>query len=146
MIALTITPQGHLLIEDAPDEGATNGKLSLAGTTRVREAFEKGQAEALLYLGAVELTTALPVSIAFARDFARDYLTKLSRAADLEPVITAPAREELAFVVMTAPPMKGLEYLNADVLAEWWAGLDTHAREVMRNHPGGAAAYLREKN
>ena len=62
------------------------------------------------------------------------------------PAIAAPPREELAFVALSAPPMKGLEYLNADVLADWWMGLDAHARDVMRHHPGGPGAYLREKN
>ena len=42
--------------------------------------------------------------------------------------------------------MIGLEYLRSETLAEWWTDLDTLVREEIRQHAGGAQAYLSEKN
>jgi len=93
----------------------------------------------------------LPPSLGFARDFASAYLTQLCRTPELEGTaeieeIAAPSREELGFLALQAPPMKGLEYLNADVLASCWQDLDQRVRAQIRAHPGGAPAYLRELN
>jgi non-specific serine/threonine protein kinase len=49
-------------------------------------------------------------------------------------------------MVGSAPPMTGLEYLNAAVLETLWHGLDGAVRNEMRGFPGGAPAYLRAKN
>ncbi len=42
--------------------------------------------------------------------------------------------------------MTGLEYLREDALAGWWADLDALVRDEIRQHAGGAQAYLSEKN
>ena len=47
---------------------------------------------------------------------------------------------------MQAPPMRGLEYLNAEVLAAWWVELDALVRAEAHAFPGGVQAWLREKN
>ena len=46
----------------------------------------------------------------------------------------------------TAPPMKGLEYLNSLVLARLWDELDAHVHAAIARDPGGAAAYLKSCN
>ena len=42
--------------------------------------------------------------------------------------------------------MTGLEYLREEALAGWWADLDALVRDEVRQHAGGAQAYLSEKN
>jgi non-specific serine/threonine protein kinase len=45
-----------------------------------------------------------------------------------------------------APPMKGLEYLTAAVLAKLWDELDAHVHAAIAQIAGGAAAYLKGCN
>jgi non-specific serine/threonine protein kinase len=104
----------------------------------------------MLYSAAEDVTATLPASFEFARSIARMYLTNLCRAAIAEPegVVPelSPPADELAHAVLQAPPMTGLEYLNADVLAGWWHELDTLVRSEIAEHPGGAQDYLRAHN
>jgi non-specific serine/threonine protein kinase len=125
--------------------------LSAHAARRLREAFAAHPSAGLLHLATAELESVLPPPLRFARDIARTYLVRLCHtpgvdgSAQVEPV-PPPAEEELDLVALEAPPMKGLEYLNAAVLAQWWTDLDRHVREEIRGFPGGAQAYLREKN
>ncbi len=150
-VAPYVTPQGHLHVEatDAPGPGAPG--LPQGVGRRVLEAFTTGMARGLLHLATVELQTPLPADLAYARDVARDYLTALCHVAggdgDAEPaVVPPPSSEELAFRVLQAPPMKGLEYLSAEVLQGWWRELDEFVRAEIRASAGGVQAYLRERN
>jgi non-specific serine/threonine protein kinase len=148
-LAFSISPHGRLHIDESAPEAAP--PLAQAAAGRIRGAFAASPAAGLLHLGTVELQTALPATLAFVRDFARNYLTHLCRMPELDgrqelPAIPAPPAEELGFVVLQAPPMTGLEYLNASVLAAWWDELDQHVRQEIKAFPGGTQAYLREKN
>ena len=88
---------------------------------------------------------------AYARDFARLYLTRLCQTpADGEsgtpPPIAPPSETDLAFQVLQAPPMQGCEYLSHEVLSTWWLELDTLVRNEIEHHAGGVQAYLSERS
>ncbi|MDD4889862.1 MAG: DEAD/DEAH box helicase [Phycisphaerae bacterium] len=154
ILTVSVSPLGRLHVHESA-EVAESPRAALPELTarRVLAAFAEGPSSGLLQLATAELQTALPAGLAYLRDFARDYLTRLCHtpglggAAELAP-IESPPREELAFRVLQAPPMTGLEYLSADVLDAWWRELDEFVRGQVRSFsaPGGAAAYLREKN
>src|ERR1700744_2009915 len=74
-ITLSITPHGRLFVEESADAPP----LTDAAANRIARAFEGSLARGLLHLATVELQAHLPPTFAFARDFARDYLTRLSR-------------------------------------------------------------------
>src|ERR1044071_7982920 len=120
--ALSITPHGRLMVTQEPQDQASSS--SVIGP-RIVAAFEAGMAAGLVHLATAELSTALTGGWAYARDFARRYFTDLCHlagldsAASLDP-LAPPGPEDLAFLAMQAPPMKGLEYLSADVLRGWW--------------------------
>ena len=146
-IALSISPQGRLFVEESQADGATPGDGPLA--KRVRAAFAESTARGLLHLATAELGTVLAPELAFARDFGRDYLTRLCHVPGLDQgaapaPLPPPPPDALAMAALRAPPMRGLEYLDADVLAAWWGQLDALVRE--ESAAGGVAAYLREKN
>ncbi len=152
---LHISPQGHLVAQDLP--GASEQAAHLLAdpaARRIRSAFSGGASGGLLHLATAELQTPLPADFSFAREFARTYLTRLCRSPGLDaggevsevPPLPPPAADELGMMTLSAPPMRGLEYLNADVLAGWWRELDEFVRGEIAAHPGGAQAYLREKN
>ncbi|HZK82376.1 MAG TPA: SNF2 helicase-associated domain-containing protein, partial [Humisphaera sp.] len=147
-IALVISPHGKLFVEETADEGASAPPS--AALNRVAHAFGDSTARGLLQLGTSELQASLPIDFGFARDFAKDYFTRLSRmpAGESEQIapLPAPADDELGMFAMSAPPMRGLEYLSAAALREWWGQLDELVRSEAVNFPGGVGAYLRDKN
>jgi non-specific serine/threonine protein kinase len=93
----------------------------------------------------------LAAPLAYARDFARLYLTRLCQmpadpdSGDLPP-ITPPSQTDLAFQVLQAPPMQGGEYLGPEVLLSWWSELDAFVRAEIKQHPGGLQVFLSERN
>jgi hypothetical protein len=146
---LTISPHGIPFLEQTEEQSSPG--MPDAAIVRLRSAFAEGGAPALLHLGTVELQTPLPPDLSFLRDFSREYLTRLCHTPGLDgaqtgTAIEPPPREELAFRVLQAPPMRGLEYLNADLLLQWWTDLDALVRAEIQSHAGGPAAWLREKN
>lgn len=145
MHELTITPQGHLLVRETPLE-TPDRTLSNA----LLNAYATNSARGMLYSASEEVNAALPAPFEFARSIARLYLTNLCRAAIAEPSGAIPEipppSADLDRAVLQAPPMTGLEYLTPEVLAHWWQDLDAIVRSEIEQHPGGAQAYLRERN
>src|SRR5262245_28507678 len=141
---LLITPSGHLaLVESSSTEAAELSRPIVA-------AFADSPARGLLHLATNELQTRLPAALDYVRSFARTYLTQLCQTQAHEakelPPTPPPSAAELASWALQAPPMTGLEYLRDEVLAGWWAELDTLVRDDTRQHAGGAQAYLSDKN
>lgn len=104
----------------------------------------------MLHSAGDETDDALPPSFDFARSIGRLYLSELSKAAIAEggedvPRLPPPM-DEIEGVVRRAPPMTGLEYLNAEAVGAWWRDLDALAREEIAKRPGGVQAFLRERN
>ncbi len=147
-LCLVISPHGRLLLEESADLSASD--LPAAQAQRITTAFSLSPAAGLLHLATVELQSALSAPFAFARDFAGTYLTRLCHTPALEggdvPEIAPPGPEELTMLSFQAPPMKGMEYLNAEALLAWWTDLDALVRSELRACTGGVQAYLRDKN
>jgi hypothetical protein len=148
-LELFLSPQGHLHVREVagPDGAALDGPAG----KRIHAAFTNGSARGLLHLATTELQASLPLPFAYARDFARLYLTRLCQTPiDVEsgttPPIAPPSESDLAFQVLQAPPMQGCEYLSHEVLLTWWLELDTLVRDEIEHHAGGAQAYLSEHN
>ncbi|MGC8642392.1 MAG: SNF2 helicase-associated domain-containing protein, partial [Isosphaeraceae bacterium] len=146
---LFLSPQGHLHVREAAD--AAGSSLDGPVGKRIHAAFAESPARGLLHLATAELESSLPPPFAYARDFARFYLTRLcqtptdARGSSVAP-IPQPAEGDLAFQVLQAPPMQGSEYLRAETLAGWWTDLDTFVRAEIAKHAGGVQAYLSELN
>jgi superfamily II DNA or RNA helicase len=146
---LFLSPQGELHVREVagPDGTGIDGPLA----KRIHTAFSNGLAQGLLHLATTELQSTLIAPFAYARDFARLYLTRLCQTpvdaqSGVIPAITPPSQTDLAFQVLQAPPMQGGEYLGPEVLRAWWSELDTHVRTEIEQHPGGLQAYLSERN
>jgi non-specific serine/threonine protein kinase len=105
----------------------------------------------ILHLSTAELQTNLPGDLSFARDFGRTYLTQLCHTPEIAgqaefPPASPPTEGDLAAMVLSARPMRGLEYLNANLLREWWADLDSLVRKEVRASGHGVQEYLRKLN
>jgi len=121
-----------------------------AAVARVGAAFERGSGHGLLHLGAVELTTELPSSLAFGRELAHLFMTRLCAVPDLAgqwahadiPV----SSEELAQLAAGIPPMIGAEYLDIERLEFLWAELQAAAREEIAAEDGDVRTWLLHKH
>ena len=144
-IALAVTPAGRLHLVAGDQDG-----LAAAVRERIRAAFARGDGHGLLHLGATEATTALPPTLAFFRDLARSFMTRLCGVPDLETQrerVEVPApRDELEGLAGAAPPMTGGEYVDADRLARLWAGMGTAFREEIGGFEGRVEEYLQRRN
>ena len=140
-----LTPHGLLLVENAAPPSPW---LEIETGRRVAAAFAESAARGLLHLGTRELNAALPPAGAWWRELARRFLTQLCHTAGLEQAqelaaLPPPAEADLSALAETAPPMRGGEYLNAEVLTRLWCSLDELVRVEIAKHPEGAGAWLK---
>ena len=151
-LRLFVSPQGRLLIDD----WASSPTLwkTLDRRLRPRRKAEYGvrlsggrRRDCCIWRPSI--WAPLPPSLAFSRGVAQAYLNRLCHTPAVEGSGTLPAIDpeaaELDAMVQQAPPMRGLEYVTADVLAHWWKELDQHVREEAAHFPGGAVAYPRRE-
>ena len=142
--ALVLSPAGHLFLE--PDDQA-EPQLSPATSERLQTAFGVSTPAGLEALAGELLHTPLPPTLGFWRGVARRYFTALCHHPDRVDTNAAPLQRPSATdwqtVIETAPPMKGLEYLDAPALDRCWDELDRFARERIAKTTGGTSAYLK---
>ena len=125
-LAPLLTPHGHLLA--APDADAV--PLPAGLEDRIAGAFARGAGQGLLQLGAAEVGSILPPAWAWWRDFSARYVTLLCAVPEGgDIVVPTPDDDALHTLIADAPPMTGVEYLTAKVLAALWAELDTALRK-----------------
>lgn len=120
-LRLSLTPHGRLVLDG--DAGAAGLEAGLA--ERLQGAFGRGPGHGLLLLGADAIATALPPVPSYWREFAARYVTTLCTRQDGDAPpkkvrVAAPPDEELALLVLAAPPMTGAEYLTSAVLRTLW--------------------------
>lgn len=118
-LALILTPHGRLLL--APERDAP----MLAETVHVRlaGAFTRSTGHGLWHLGAGEVSSALPPTFAWWRDFSARYVSALCATTETDEsgcVVGIPAARELDELLTNAPLMTGSEYLTSDVLLSLW--------------------------
>ena len=146
-LTLRISPTGHLFVEE--HEGQQSELLDTARARRIAKAFRTSAAAGLLHLATAELESRLPPDLAFAREFAGQYLTQLCHTPDLQTNAAAglisPDNDKLAALARPRTTARR-RISNAVALAGWWIELDQWVRNEGASHPGGLAEYLREKN
>lgn len=146
-LELALSPVGHAYLTQGKSDADLPDKAAVA---RLGAAFERGSGHGLLHLGAVELTTDLPSSLAFGRELAHLFMTRLCAVPDLaaqwahaEIPVSA---EELAQLAAGIPPMIGAEYLDIERLEFLWAELQVAAREEIAAENGEVQAWLSHKH
>src|SRR6185503_747062 len=146
-LEIALSPAGHLLAELSDD---AQPKLEAAAVSRLTAAFTASSAHGLELLAADFLHAPLPASLGFWRDLVRRFFTGLCHSPDQEhPTklsVPAPTEAEFTALAETAPPMRGLEYLDAATLARLWGQLEARVRDQIQRTEGGVAAYLRAQN
>jgi SNF2 family DNA or RNA helicase len=143
---LILTPASRLRMQPGDDDG---GAAPDAWVKRAAAAFASSQAEGLFALAAARPEVPPTPSLAFWRDFACHYLTRLCRTPEsagqrIDP-IEAPAEAELAVMRLSAPPMQGAEYLGIEAFVDLWTQLDTWVRQQIAASKDGLAGWLKKR-
>jgi hypothetical protein len=145
-LELVISPAGRMHLEQVQAQS----DLDALAAARIAAAYALGDSHGLLHLGAVELTTWLPPSLAYGRDLAQCFMARLCALPDLasrwdtaDIAIAEAQRDRLASAV---PPMAGAEYLDAARLEHLFAGLQAAARAEIAADNGDVQAWLRRKH
>ena len=147
-LKILISPSGQLhLAEDSTQTSA----LSPRARRRIEQAFALDQGTGVLQLGAAELKTELPISLAFFRSFGQRFMTALCARADLEAKrervdVAPPTAEALSTWSRSAPPMIGAEYLTAAAFAALWAAMLSSFQAAVSAHQGSVQSYLQSKD
>jgi len=140
-MSISLSPQGHLHWEESAgsDLGATRVKA-------LATAASESSARLLLLLATRELETPLPPTAVFWREFGRRYLTAFCHTPEPGTSISAPFEGDLSVLAESAPPMRGGEYLRAEVLSALWKALDTLVLAEVESCAGGAQEWLKAQN
>jgi superfamily II DNA or RNA helicase len=144
-LELGLLPSGHLhcfplAVNDTTDKANHSGAIG--------KAFTRSVGEGLLTLAARKSGTDLSPSLQYWRNFARKYLNERCLMAQADPQQPDPVEPltntETLPLLMSAPPMRGAEYLSAGVLQEIRSTLDDWV-SIQIQDMGGLDALLAEK-
>jgi non-specific serine/threonine protein kinase len=151
--SIAITPGGRLVFQTDDEETL---ELPAATAEALERAFAESSAEGLFQLASWSLDERLPAALVFWRELAMSLFQSLcalgedalARAAKSESdeVAPAPAEDELNERIAAAPPMRGLEYLTADVMRRFWRELRDLVLARAKAHSDGWEAFLRSVN
>ena len=138
---LHLTPSGHLR---ASPLSAIHPSETLR---KALDDFAENEAAGLFELVAHPSTGGLPRHLTYWRDFAGRSLTARCHSpveAGFGEPLSPLSEQELAQLLLEAPPMPGAEYLSAEVLHRLWAELDAWVRgEALA--AGGLEAFLKAR-
>ena len=145
-LELAISPAGRMHLEHLPGQS----DLDPSAQARIERAYAQGDNHGLLHLGAVELTTWLPPSLAFGRELAQGFMARLCAVPDLaerwDSVEVDTPATELERLLAAVPPMTGAEYLDAARLQALVDGLHDAARDGIAAYDGDVQAWLRQQH
>ncbi|MEY4483767.1 MAG: hypothetical protein RL693_1219, partial [Verrucomicrobiota bacterium] len=139
-LSIALTPEGHLMADEMAEESVA---FSEGQFLKARDIFAEGDAATLLWLASFKTTHALPLAALFWRDFAGRWLTKFCHAGAGAgvPVISS---EECGEIIELSPPMRGAEYLSAELLQALWQRFESRLLDLISRHPAGSDGWLRE--
>lgn len=121
MPSLSLSPHHKLYLEG--DDLETRPDLT--------RAFNRGSGHGLLFLDVASDSATEQDAFAYWKDFARLYLSLFAATPNLEgrdlskePISIELPVEDLNQILLTAPPMKGAEYLDAGSLRSLWREME----------------------
>lgn len=144
-VDLGLLPSGHLHCFPASADDATG---SVSHTATIGKAFERSAGEGLFTLAARRSGADLSPSLRYWRTFACNYMSERCLLAPSDPQQPDPiepfSASETLPLLMSAPPMRGAEYLSAPVLQDIRASLDAWVRQQI-NATGGLETLLAKR-
>ncbi len=145
-LTLAVSPSGKLRLVESPEEELLDREPAEA----IAAAFARSPAEGLFHLGVVEVSTRLPPALAFFRDFAGLFVSRLCAIGDIEErrdqVEVVCPQGDLERLADEVPPIAGAEYVDVPRFQAWWSDLQEFFRGEARRHRGSIQSYLLARN
>ncbi|MYN63673.1 MAG: DEAD/DEAH box helicase [Acidobacteria bacterium] len=140
-MSLGLTPAGHLRWTPR------DGDPVPPAIAPLQTAFEADWREALFTLAADRTDTHEAPDARFWQEIAERHLTALCHLPEHESrvAVEPPTAADCAAWILSAPPMRGGEYLSEDSLQGVWSHLDAWVRETVEDTAGGLPAFLRAR-
>lgn len=144
---LSLSPAGRLVSEVALETSAAEqSAFSAHDAEGIAAAFAESSATGLIALASQHQAGEWGPEWEFWRGFARRLFTALCGLGEASPEqwkqIASPVEEELADLAASAPPMRGLEYLDAAVLRNLWSELAVEVGDRAAKWKDGPGAFL----
>ena len=111
--------------------------------SRLEAAFARGAGHGLLQLGAGEVQTPMPPEFAYWREFASRYVIAVRSTP---PPVSPLSPQEFDQLTLTAPAMKGAEYITPGVLKSLWNEIDEAFRAELAESKVSLEEFLKSKN
>jgi non-specific serine/threonine protein kinase len=126
-LEISLSPTGRLIASTSHSNDSDKESGS-TWATKLSKTFARNEASALFALAACQPPAPLSTSAAYWREFAALYLSDLCQNPEQntknpKPPLPPP-ETSLAQFLTRIPPMRGAEYLNADILHSLWQELD----------------------
>ncbi len=147
-LVCNVTPQGRIHLRPDPSQELYN--IPIATAKRILDAFENGRGQGVLHLGAGELATELPATLAYFRGIGQTLVAKV--CAELDPtdpkdlVIPAPTPGEIDTFLHSAPPMQGAEYISSEWLLDLWFDMGKVLVTEAARHKDGVQGFLKKQS
>jgi len=145
---LSLTPSGHLHFQKLAPESDVTTTNADDWMFLVSEGFNSSQGKGLFTLAATKPTVPLPPVFTYWKDFAGLYLAELCRTPESDgvlPPVELPQLSELNEIFLSAPPMRGGEYLTPGTLLDLWLELDRWVRQDIADFKKGLNTWLEKK-
>jgi non-specific serine/threonine protein kinase len=144
-LELSLSPTGRLICETASGSAAPSQRDVLDADGLVA-AFAESSAAGLIALASQRPDEDLGADLQYWRGFARQLFAALCSLGEASAVqwkeVSPPSDSDLAELANAAPPMRGLECLDAAVLRTLWQELATTTAERAAACKPGPTAYL----
>jgi non-specific serine/threonine protein kinase len=143
---IQLLPNGHLVAVDS-----VTGSSGSILPAPVRRAFSESPAAGLIALATDAVEDVLDPAASYWREFGAEFLVRLCQAPPSQREgewieVAPPSQDEMELLRSKAPPAPGMEYLSADRLAKFWAGMNAYAAAEVAEHEGALDEWLRRRN
>ncbi len=156
---LNLSPHGRIYLYRATERNESSKKDTNPHSILARE-FQITSGHGLFFLAKTELPASWPAEFTYWKEFARRldkslcYLDEASReqfckktpSEKLRQLAPPPDALELSVIISQAPPMRGLEYLTAEVLTHLWLDLLDVVHHQVLESPGSLDELLQTIN
>ena len=117
---LELTPHGTVICRD-------DARKELA-------VFHDSEAAGLIRIAGQKLSPAVDASVLFWKGYAEQFIRALCHipeGSDTELSVESPALADLSGLILSAPPMRGAEYITLDTLRAIWQRLQNWTRSEL---------------
>ncbi len=146
LLNLVLLENGHLVAEK--EKVATLPQAQLQFQGKVAEAFEKSPELALMIMGFQSTDSRFLPSFNFWLKFSQLWLEQLRRLPVLEDkrekITLIFPDQEVFELIEDAPFFTGSEYLNSEILKEWWQRLTGFFKKEIKGFKGSVEAFFKQ--